>query len=106
MVGSIRDIEVESDSDDDEEDEVTPVQNTTKSRGVFSMFKGLVGSKALTKDDMVPVLEKMKDHLIAKNVASDIASKLCESVAAKLEGKVIYSGENGEKVRKVIRYFF
>lgn len=89
MVGSIRDIEVESDSsEEEEEDEVTPAQNATKSRGVFSMFKGLVGSKALTRDDMAPVLEKMKDHLIAKNVAADIASKLCDSVAAKLEGKV------------------
>lgn len=39
---------------------------------------------------MEPVLEKLKDHLIAKNVASDIANKLCDSVAAKLEGKVIY----------------
>lgn len=91
MVGSIRDIEVDSDSseEEEEEDEVAPAQNTTKARGVFSMFKGLVGSKALTKEDMIPVLEKMKDHLIAKNVASDISSKLCESVAAKLEGKIL-----------------
>jgi len=37
---------------------------------------------------MQPVLDKLKDHLIAKNVAADIAHKLCESVAAKLEGKV------------------
>lgn len=38
---------------------------------------------------MQPVLEKMREHLIAKNVASDIAAKLCDSVAAKLEGKVL-----------------
>ena len=31
----------------------------------------------------------MKDHLIGKNVAADIAVKLCESVSAKLEGKVL-----------------
>lgn len=37
---------------------------------------------------MQPVLEKLKDHLIAKNVATDISHKLCVSVAAKLEGKV------------------
>jgi hypothetical protein len=37
---------------------------------------------------MQPVLDKLKDHLIAKNVAADIAHKLCLSVAAKLEGKV------------------
>lgn len=39
--------------------------------------------------DMASVLEKMRDHLITKNVASDIAIKLCDSVATKLEGKVL-----------------
>lgn len=51
-------------------------------------FRGLVGNKNLTKEGMQPVLEKLRDHLIAKNVASDIALKLCDSVATKLEGKV------------------
>ena len=31
---------------------------------MFSMFKNLVGSKALTAEDLSPVLDKMKDHLI------------------------------------------
>uniref|UniRef100_A0A3B5KUC7 SRP receptor subunit alpha n=1 Tax=Xiphophorus couchianus TaxID=32473 RepID=A0A3B5KUC7_9TELE len=57
--------------------------------GMFGMLKGLVGSKSLSREDMEPVLEKMKDHLIAKNVAADISSQLCESVAKKLEGKVM-----------------
>lgn len=30
------------------------------------MLKGLVGSKSLSREDMEPVLEKMKDHLIGK----------------------------------------
>lgn len=47
------------------------------------------GSKNLTMSDMASVLEKMRDHLITKNVASDIAIKLCDSVATKLEGKVL-----------------
>lgn len=87
------------------------------SGGMFGMLKGLVGSKSLTRDDMEPVLEKMRDHLIgmmshfslsrhlysatckerffslyhstAKNVAAEIASQLCDSVAKKLEGKVM-----------------
>lgn len=37
---------------------------------------------------MGPVLEKMRDHLIAKNVASETAAELCESVASKLDGRV------------------
>uniref|UniRef100_A0A3B4ZGF9 SRP receptor subunit alpha n=1 Tax=Stegastes partitus TaxID=144197 RepID=A0A3B4ZGF9_9TELE len=57
--------------------------------GMFGMLKGLVGSKSLSREDMEPVLEKMRDHLIAKNVAADIASQLCDSVAKKLEGKVM-----------------
>uniref|UniRef100_A0A673FRP8 SRP54-type proteins GTP-binding domain-containing protein n=1 Tax=Sinocyclocheilus rhinocerous TaxID=307959 RepID=A0A673FRP8_9TELE len=57
--------------------------------GMFGMLKGLVGSKNLTQEDMEPVLDKMRDHLITKNVAAEIASQLCNSVAKKLEGKVM-----------------
>ena len=32
--------------------------------GMFGMLKGLVGSKSLSCEDMEPVLDKMKDHLI------------------------------------------
>lgn len=55
------------------------------------MFRGLVGRKTLTEADVEPVLEKLKDHLIGKNVASEIANKLCQSIGKKLEGKVSYS---------------
>lgn len=106
MKGVIQDLEVDSEeeysaSDDDESDvEVTSNNNhynvkptaapaAKKSGGVFSLFKGFVGSKNLTRDDMQPALEKLRDHLIGKNVASDIANKLCDSVAVKLEGKVL-----------------
>lgn len=52
------------------------------------MFRGLVGGKTLSEADLEPVLEKLKDHLIGKNVAAEIAGKLCQSVGRKLEGKV------------------
>ncbi|XP_065056617.1 signal recognition particle receptor subunit alpha-like [Rhopilema esculentum] len=57
--------------------------------GFFSFFKGLAGQKAITKDAMAPVLDKMREHLCSKNVATDISEKLCDSVARKLEGKVL-----------------
>lgn len=57
--------------------------------GMFGMLKGLVGAKSLSREDMEPVLDKMKDHLIAKNVAAEISARLCDSVAKKLEGKVM-----------------
>lgn len=106
MKGKIQDIEVESDNDDDndneeyssseeeEDEEEVIVKKTIKKQAkptnsVFSLFKGLVGSKNLSKSDMENTLDKFKDHLIAKNVATDIASKLCDSVATKLEGKIL-----------------
>ncbi|CAH2230114.1 jg19588 [Pararge aegeria aegeria] len=54
-----------------------------------SKKSGLVGSKALTEESMRPVLDKLRDHLIGKNVAADIANKLCDSVSVKLDGKVL-----------------
>lgn len=97
MKGSIQDLEIESDEEeysDESEKEVEIQTNHTeaaapKKSGVFSLFRSLVGSKNLTRSDMQPVLDKLQDHLIGKNVAADISHKLCESVAAKLEGKVI-----------------
>lgn len=55
---------------------------------IFIFSRGLVGRKNLTAGDMDPVLEKLKEHLVAKNVAIEIATKLCDSVSSKLEGKV------------------
>ncbi|XP_040901777.1 signal recognition particle receptor subunit alpha [Toxotes jaculatrix] len=99
MEGDLLPVDYESSEEGEmgEEDERVVVNETTKTSskkgssfgGMFGMLKGLVGSKSLTREDMEPVLEKMKDHLIAKNVAADIASQLCDSVAKKLEGKVM-----------------
>lgn len=47
-----------------------------------------MGSKTVSQEDMAPILDKMRDHLITKNVAAEIACKLCDSVANKLDGKV------------------
>lgn len=108
MKGVIQDLEVDSDSEpedvDEEEDEdeeendhdgfndqssKRPSAARGKQSGMFSLFKNLVGAKNLTREAMQPALDKLKDHLIEKNVATDIAHKLCESVAAKLEGRVL-----------------
>lgn len=104
-------MDFESESEEEEEVEVNghaPQQSNQqkKKTGIFSLFKynhncsnlesswyngynrNLVGSKTISEEDMAPVLDKMRDHLIAKNVAAEIAGKLCDSVAAKLNGKV------------------
>ncbi|XP_077396253.1 signal recognition particle receptor subunit alpha [Festucalex cinctus] len=100
MIGDLLSVECESSDDEEEEEEeeeervvVSATKTSAKKRGgfggMFGMLKGLVGSKSLNLEDMEPVLEKLRDHLIAKNVAAEIASQLCDSVAKKLEGKVM-----------------
>ena len=56
-----------------------------------SLVRGVVGKSALARDDLAPVLEKLKTNFMNKNVAEDIAERLCESVAASLEGKKLAS---------------
>jgi len=92
VVGNSRTLgQVDYDSDDEDEEAAGPaVKTSTKSGGgMFSMFSSLVGSKPLTREDLSPVLEKLRDNLIGKNVASEVASDLIESVMVKLEGSVM-----------------
>ncbi|XP_075159040.1 signal recognition particle receptor alpha [Haematobia irritans] len=94
MHGRIRDLEVESDHDSDPDDEsMSNLQQSVgpnkKKSGILSYFKGFVGGKTLSREDLQPALEKMRDHLISKNVAADIAHKLCDSVCTSLEGKSV-----------------
>lgn len=98
LIGNVRDLEVEdssSEEEDESSDEIEADSNKNfktsapAKKSMFSMFKGLVGSKSITIDDMQPALDKLRDHLITKNVATDIAQKLCASVGAKLEGRVL-----------------
>ena len=56
-----------------------------------SLVRGVVGKAALAREDLAPVLEKLKTNFMNKNVAEDIAERLCESVAASLEGKKLSS---------------
>lgn len=60
------------------------------SLGTFgSIFARLTGSKVLTEADLKPVLEAMKQHLMKKNVAMNIAEKVCEGVGENLIGKKV-----------------
>lgn len=64
---------------------------TKKSSGLFSSLKSLVGSKTLSLENIGPVMEKMQEHLVSKNVAAEIAKKVCDNVAQNLIGKQIGS---------------
>jgi len=81
-------VDYESEEEEEEEEEVA-VARASRGGGMFSMFTSLVGSKPLTREDLEPVLEKLRDNLIGKNVASEVATDLIESVMVKLEGSVM-----------------
>lgn len=86
--------EVFSSDDEDEEDEqvVDGSKAGTKSKGWFSsMFQSIAGKANLERADLEPALKGLKDRLMTKNVAEEIAEKLCESVATSLEGKKLAS---------------
>ncbi|KZT43960.1 P-loop containing nucleoside triphosphate hydrolase protein [Sistotremastrum suecicum HHB10207 ss-3] len=54
-----------------------------------SMFARLTGGKVLTDEDLKPILATMKEHLMKKNVAKDIADRVCDGVGKNLVGKKI-----------------
>ncbi|KAG7941887.1 hypothetical protein I3843_16G070600 [Carya illinoinensis] len=64
----------------------------TKKKGWFSaMFQSIAGKANLEESDLEPALKALKDRLMMKNVAEEIAEKLRESVAGSLEGKQLAS---------------
>ncbi|KAH8554776.1 SRP54-type protein [Umbelopsis sp. PMI_123] len=86
----VQDVDYGDDDEDDtfdEEDGELVSQSTSKSSGVFSFFKNLTGQREIDAATLEPVLQKMKTHLIDKNVASNISQHLCDSVQSSLLGK-------------------
>ncbi|KAL1929233.1 hypothetical protein VTP01DRAFT_2292 [Rhizomucor pusillus] len=77
-----------------------PDSGSSKSGGLFSFFKSMTGGREITADNLNPVLAEMKEHLIKKNVASDIAEHLCQSIRSSLLGKKI---GNFERISTLVR---
>ncbi|KDN53026.1 hypothetical protein K437DRAFT_135739 [Tilletiaria anomala UBC 951] len=68
-----------------------------------SLFSRLTGSRALTKEDLRPALSAMQSHLQAKNVAANVASRLCDSVEKGLVGRQLGSFASvKDEVRKAL----
>ncbi|KIM87558.1 hypothetical protein PILCRDRAFT_63420 [Piloderma croceum F 1598] len=67
-------------------------KKTSSSLGTLgTIFARLTGSKVLSEEDLKPVLEAMKQHLMQKNVAKEISEKVCEGVGEGLVGKKVGS---------------
>ena len=69
------------------DEESKPAQSSLGALG--SLFARFTGTKVLSEDDLKPVLEGMKQHLMKKNVAKDISEKVCEGVGQSLVGKKV-----------------
>ncbi|KAF5199688.1 signal recognition particle receptor alpha subunit family protein, partial [Thalictrum thalictroides] len=64
----------------------------------------ITGKVNLDKADLEPALKGLKDSLMTKNVAEEIAEKLCESVAASLEGNKMGSFTRISSTVKVYKH--
>ncbi|XP_054780959.1 uncharacterized protein LOC129288425 [Prosopis cineraria] len=81
-----------SESEEEDGDVEMNSKPDAKKKGWFSsMSQSIAGKANLEKSDLEPALKALKDRLMTKNVAEEIAEKLCESVAASLEGKKLAS---------------
>ncbi|KAJ1923326.1 hypothetical protein IWQ60_005959 [Tieghemiomyces parasiticus] len=80
---AVQDLRQDTDSgeDDDDYEEAAAVVGTNR---LVSLFKSWTGARALSEADLDPVMRQMKEHLVAKNVASDIADHICQSVGQSL----------------------
>ncbi|KAG0043819.1 hypothetical protein BGZ83_010996, partial [Gryganskiella cystojenkinii] len=88
----------ESYSDDESEEEYTKIsarslqaKKPAATSGLMSFFKNMTGQKEMTAETLEPIMSKMKEHLVNKNVAADIAQHLCDSVAKGLIGQTLGS---------------
>lgn len=82
--------------------------SAASSKSTFQSFLTKLGtstgftSKAITTSDLQPALNVMREHLMNKNVARDIADKVCDSVGQSLVGKKT-SGFGDGGVRAEVR---
>lgn len=100
-VGKRRGADDSDDSDDD--DAPLPSSATPAPRSTFAslLAKLSLSPKNLTAADLAPTLAAMREHLMAKNVASDIADQVCTGVGKSLEGRQVSSF--GGSVKKQVR---
>jgi signal recognition particle receptor subunit alpha len=104
----------DEDEDDEDEEGDLAASASTKSAGFLSrigsasssgasFFSRLTGAKTLTKEDLAPALSAMASHLQSKNVAADVAQRLCDSVERNLVGKNLGSfGSVKAEVKKAL----
>jgi signal recognition particle receptor subunit alpha len=76
---------------DDASSPATAASSAPKKKGFFAQYFGGLTNRVIEQDDLAPVIAHFEEHLKRKNVAAEIASKLCESVAESMVGKTLPS---------------
>ncbi|VDN13059.1 unnamed protein product [Dibothriocephalus latus] len=70
-------------------DELENASSASSGNFMSSLLRGLkntASGRALTLGDITPTLDHLRDHLVHKNVAFEIANRLCESISERLVG--------------------
>ncbi|OUS44851.1 signal recognition particle receptor protein [Ostreococcus tauri] len=66
--------------------------------------KNIIRNKSIRKEDLTPVLERVRESLLRKNVAASIAEQVCADTCASLIGKQVDMLESlNKKINAVIR---
>mmetsp|Transcript_9773 Transcript_9773/g.31376 ORF Transcript_9773/g.31376 Transcript_9773/m.31376 type:complete len:553 (-) Transcript_9773:883-2541(-) len=65
----------------EEEEEVE-----TKPGWLGSLVERASGTATMSAEDVAPIMSSLRERLVAKNVAAEIATEICDSVAASLVG--------------------
>jgi len=95
----------EEEEDDDENDEIIKSSSSSSSSlsnkdgtswfsrsGLGSWVSSLTGNKILTKEELDPIAETLRTHLMDKNVAKEVSDNLCDSLVQQLEGTKLEGG--------------
>ncbi|KAL8277416.1 hypothetical protein RQP46_010138 [Phenoliferia psychrophenolica] len=92
-----------SDSDDDDLPLASSSSNAPKPKSTFSALLAALSlsPRSLSSSDLAPALAAMKEHLMAKNVAADIASQVCDGVGKSLQGRSVSSFSSIKKEVKL-----
>uniref|UniRef100_K3WPU5 SRP54-type proteins GTP-binding domain-containing protein n=1 Tax=Globisporangium ultimum (strain ATCC 200006 / CBS 805.95 / DAOM BR144) TaxID=431595 RepID=K3WPU5_GLOUD len=107
-IGEAEDSELEEFSDTDDESIASSGAESDSKESSWSFsntrignfFNTVSGNKILTREDLEPVVAPMHNLLISKNVASEVADELCESVVTTLVGQRL---ESFTRVSTVVR---
>lgn len=89
----VADYDVGGNDSDSDDDDLPVTSSKPAGQSLFSslMSKLSLSPRNLTAEDLAPALAAMREHLMTKNVAKDIADKVCDGVGKSLEGRKLSS---------------